>query len=188
VTHNRRAKAILGKAVVNGEVAHAAKIQGERILNVFNLGSLLSKEALGNRTRIEVAEFSAEVYLFLLAANQLTRLLGNNKVPKKQYLTDKEIKDIKHLRNIWEHRHPATTKLFTKWDPEIRGQQNWLKETFPENKGAVYEIHSDSFDTRVAGIVSVRRVIQEAEFWIGVSKDFNDPKYLWFPREKESED
>lgn len=188
MTVNKKTKAILGKAVINGEVAHAAKIQAQRMLDIFNPKSSNILVLRGECRKIEVPEFTAEVYLFLLAANQLTSLLENNRSPKKQLLTDKELSDIRQLRNIWEHRYPATTRLFTKWKSGTKEQEDWLEATFAGNRDQVYVIEADDYDTKIAGIVSVNRVLKEANYWIEVSKDFNDPKFLWFPSDDQKED
>lgn len=181
---NKKTKAILGKAVVNGEVAHAAKIQAQRVLNIFNPNSSTLEGLPRVRGHKNVAEFSAEVYLFLLAVNQLAILLDKYKRPKKQFLTDQEIIDIKHMRNIWEHHHPATSKLSLKWFPKNKAQKNWLESTFPGNHGKVYEIHADTRDVYIAGIISVQKVLQEASFWVDISQDFSNPELLWFPNQE----
>lgn len=169
----RKTRAVLGRAVVYGHVAKAVELQGNRVIALFT--------SLGQN--VEVPEFTAEVYQFLVCANQLTQLLSENSRPKKQFVSAEDLENTKHLRNIWEHSHPSKTRLSASWKPHNEAQKNWLDKNFPGSWPEVYSIEEIDGEIRIAGLLSVNLMVREAEFWVETSKDFNDPLLIWFPNQ-----
>lgn len=171
MTLSRKERAYLGRAVVYGHVAKAVELQGERVLELF----------LHSSRAVEVAEFTGEIYLFLLCANQLTDSLSNDKHVSLKAIKPEDLIAVNHLRNIWEHSHPSKTRLIKNWKPFNQAQEDWLNLRFPDSWPEVYSIEEADGDVKIAGILSVQLLIEEAKHWISVSKDFEGSDELIFP-------
>lgn len=169
----RKARAVLGRAVVYGHVAKAVELQGNRVIALFT----------SSDRYVQVPEFTAEVYQFLLCANQLTQLLSENSRPKMQFVSAEDLENTKHLRNIWEHSHPGKTRLSANWKPHNEAQESWLAKNFPGSWPEVYSIEEIDGEISIAGLLSVNLLVREAEFWVETSKDFDDPHLIWFPNQ-----
>ena len=167
----RKTQAILGRAVVYGHIAKAVELQGSRVIELFT----------SSNRRVEVPEFTAEIYQFLLCANQLTQLLSANSRPMKRYLSLEDLENAKHLRNIWEHSHPSKSRLNPNWRPHNKEQKEWLDRNFPDAWPEVYSIEVIQEQVKIAGLLSVNLLVREAEFWVETSKDFDDPSMVWYP-------
>lgn len=171
MTLDRKTKAALGRAVIRGQVAKAVELQGNRVLELFV-----------DRVRsADVPEFSAEIYQFLLAAHQLTDLLQQHAKPNKKYVEDLDLVNAKHLRNLWEHRHPLKTRLTPKWNLTDPKQIDWLNANYPDNWDGIYVIEVIETEVKIGGILSVNKLVREARYWIETGKDFEGTEIIWFP-------
>jgi hypothetical protein len=101
MTLNRKEQAYLGRAVIYGHVAKAVELQGERVIHLF----------LHTSKSVEVSEFTGEIYLFLLCANQLTDSLSKDKHVTLKAIKTEDLIAANHLRNIWEYSHPSKNRL-----------------------------------------------------------------------------
>lgn len=135
--------------MINGHLATAVHLQSERLLSLC-FDNQKSKPDFDKKVMTHII---GEVYLLLMAANQLVLQFEPNKRPKLQTLKEIDVAAIKLLRNHWEHMHPLKFRLYGK-KSKINKQSRKILVKFPElSKISLAALVIEPDDIKIGGFL-----------------------------------
>ena len=139
--------------------------QAERLLILLNQMYDHKVENVGLGVRYKEDAFAGEVYLFLIAASQFGKRFLGNSSPECLSLNQTNLKDIRAVRNIWEHHadYMVTGKeAFSSLRPESR---DWLDQRLPGNPSQVFVVSSFPGTYTIAEHINILKIVKEARYW-----------------------
>ncbi len=108
-----------------------------------------------------------EVILSLLvSANRFGKLTEGAACGLKSTLPASSLKDLRILRNLWEHRDEKPMLLNGKWLEDRKDNLRWLSSTYGENWSIAYSLTAGPDDLRIGDKVSLKALQAEAEHWL----------------------
>lgn len=105
-----------------------------------------------------------ETYLFLLVANQFGKALGELGDYVTQHITKSDIRNLRKVRNAWEHQDEKLSQQSFPWNDEKLGK--WLTKTYGTNWINVYSTSAGQGNPLIGEVVSVVRVTSEAQAYV----------------------
>lgn len=110
-----------------------------------------------------------EVTLMLLvAANRFVKLTKLGDCGYTSTLPVSSLKDLRILRNLWEHRDEKPMLLNGKWHETRPENLMWLEEAYGENWALAYAISVGPDDIRIGNKLSLQALRLEAKQWINM--------------------
>jgi hypothetical protein len=110
-----------------------------------------------------------EVILSLLvSANRFGKQAKFGLGGRTSTLSASSIKDLRILRNLWEHRDEKPMGLNGKWLEDRRANLRWLNDAYGENWALAYSLTAGPADVRIGERLSLKSLRAEAEHWLSI--------------------
>jgi hypothetical protein len=110
-----------------------------------------------------------EIILSLLvSANRFGKLTEGAACGLISTLPASSLKDLRILRNLWEHRDEKPMLLNGKWLEDRKDNLRWLSSTYGENWSIAYSLTAGPDDLRIGNKLSLKSLQAEAEHWLKV--------------------
>lgn len=110
-----------------------------------------------------------EIILSLLvSANRFGKLTKGSACGLKSSLPASILKDLRILRNLWEHRDEKPMTINGKWLEDRPENLKWLKRSYGETWAIAYSLTAGPDDVRIGERLSLKSLRAEAEHWLSM--------------------
>ena len=117
------------------------------------------------------SDYDESIKHLLLAANALTDVLENTSSVFDRVISDEDARNIKRLRDIWEHRPEKVRTFNGKWAEKKKFTRIWLDDQFGDNWSMAFSVTIGPKGRYLAGLISLDRLEAEANYWLGITID-----------------